>query len=666
MTRKERHTIMKKKIFSFTLACLLSFGCVSSLAGAAVAAGEYPELLITEISVDQYGDAANPLNKNPKYNSETRRQDADPYEFIEIYNNSSQNINIYDYMVGYQGASSQNEGSFERSVQCYTQLLPGEDWWDTARTSHDSYWKNTEDVRPVNPERSEGMLKPGEVAVIWVYTAPSHIMHCTLEQFRSFWSIPDGVKVFLIDGNNVECVKKFALKNNATATYMIMHQSERFPARRSADITFNTENDNTHHQYPSENFESLEEIISWAVMDFRTEPLATRRAQNGDDEHAPWTVSFIPRSASSPKEENGYKANSFMSYKRMHLSKINEYAEATVGRLTDSQLAAFSKTKTSLVRTEPAKQPVLVNNNERPAIIITEISADQYGASSPNARHRESPSADPFECFEMYNNSVSELNIYDYMLAYQGSSATSVSTYFERSIQEYTPFLPGTDWADAPYTAYDKYWQGSETARPINPEYREGIIKPGEVFVVWCYNEDSHKCQATINEFRQFWNIPDDVKVFLIDGNTSRDKNFNIKNSGTGEYIIIQPSERFPRHRSDDPTYYTETNRSDHYYYDKLFSDLPEVISWAVVDYGCYDPLYSFSENNGGSSSKLNYTLCYSVYNGENEFTNGFTTVTFPTQKRVHLSEINKSLEASHIGRLTESQKTSIAKANGQ
>ena len=58
---------MKKKIFSFTLACLLSFGCVSSLAGAAVAAGEYPELLITEISVDQYGDAANPLNKNPKY-----------------------------------------------------------------------------------------------------------------------------------------------------------------------------------------------------------------------------------------------------------------------------------------------------------------------------------------------------------------------------------------------------------------------------------------------------------------------------------------------------------------------------------------------------------------------------------------------------------------------
>ena len=139
---------MKKKIFSFTLACLLSFGCVSSLAGAAVAAGEYPELLITEISVDQYGDAANPLNKNPKYNSETRRQDADPYEFIEIYNNSSQNINIYDYMVGYQGASSQNEGSFERSVQCYTQLLLGEDWWDTARTSHDSYWKTQKTYDP--------------------------------------------------------------------------------------------------------------------------------------------------------------------------------------------------------------------------------------------------------------------------------------------------------------------------------------------------------------------------------------------------------------------------------------------------------------------------------------------------------------------------------------
>ena len=266
----------------------------------------------------------------------------------------------------------------------------------------------------------------------------------------------------------------------------------------------------------------------------------------------------------------------------------------------------------------------------------------------------------------MYNNSVGDINIFDYMIGYQGSGATSVSTWFERSVQEYTPILPGSDWTDAPWGEYDKYWNGTNIARPVNPGYSGGVIKPGETFVVWCYNSDSHGIHATVEDFRSFWKISDDVKVFVFDGNSERDKNFNIKNSGTGEYIVMKPSERFPLRRSDDETYYSECDRKDFYYYDKDFSDMPEIISWAVVDFGCYDPLYSFRLKNGESSSKNNYTMSFAPYGGEEVFTNGFTTVTFATQKRVHLVAVNEKYNDAHIGTLSDAQKGAIAKANAE
>ena len=128
----------------------------------------------------------------------------------------------------------------------------------------------------------------------------------------------------------------------------------------------------------------------------------------------------------------------------------------------------------------------------------------------------------------------------------------------------------------------------------------------------------------------------------------------------------MKPSERFPLRRSDDETYYTECDRKDHYYYDKNFSDMPEIISWAVVDFGSYDPLYTFRLKNGESSSKNNYTMSYAPYNGEEVFTNGFTTVTFATQKRVHLTAVNEKYEDAHIGTLTEAQREAIAKSNSE
>ena len=268
-------------------------------------------------------------------------------------------------MIGYQGASpAKSPDFFERSIQCYTPLYPGADWADAPFAAYDSYWKKSSVVRPVNLARENGKIKPGETFVIWVYTAASHRINCTLEQFRSFWSIPDGTKVFILDGNDVDGANNFKLKNDGTGTYIIMHGSERFPARRSADKKFDVERDNKRSPYTEATYETLDEVISWAVVDFGSEPLASVRKAEGGEAKTNRTVSYLPAA-------EGQANGSFASNKRMHISKVNDYASSAAGRLDDAQKAALSKTKTAVVRTVPSSAAVAVNDNKRPSLIIT-------------------------------------------------------------------------------------------------------------------------------------------------------------------------------------------------------------------------------------------------------------------------------------------------------
>ncbi len=645
-----------KRILSIALALILVLASVPGITTFADNGETYPELIITEISVDQYCDEGN-RSTNPNYPS---RADTDVFEFIEVYNNSTQKLNVFNYMVAYQGASSTNTAAFEQSVQCYSPVYPGADWWKADYSAYDVYWKNTTDKRPENPAYSEGEIASGELAVLWIYNAASHSVHANVEQFRKFWNVPDNVKVFLVDGNDVELSTNFTLKNTTTGTYMIMHQSERFPSRRASDKTYYCENDNTHHNYKGQTYADLDEVICWSVVDFRSEPLKTYAAQNGGQAaKTNYTISYVPE-ASSNREENGYKLNAFKSLKRTHLDAVNSYSEATVGKLNAAQTKAFASTQTKEKKAADIRQITADNGNERADLLITEISPDQKALGSKNVNSKYTGGSDPFEFYEFYNNSGHELNIFDYMMAYQGAAATSVSTYFERSIQEFTPFLPGADWFDAPYTTYDSYWKNSSVKVPVNPSYEEGVLKAGEVCVVWGYSADSHTINATIEDFRAFWSIPSDVKVFLIDGNSSRNRNFNIKNSDTGEYIIMQESERFLSRRSDDETYYIEADRSTYWYCEKTFYDMPEVVSWAVVDFGCYNPLYTFNQNGVTS----NYTINFAPFDGEVKFENGFLTTTFATMKRARFFSLSRNYADSTVGTLSAEQKAAIEKSN--
>ncbi len=650
-----------KKITAVVLVFATLAACFLFGTSAETYTAEYPELLITEIGVDQYGVASNTKNINSEYKDSFA--DRDPFEFIEIVNNSDKTVNVYDYMLAYQGARSTNADYFEKSIQEYTPFYPGEDWTDGPYASYNTYWQNKDFVRPVNPEYDGGAIAPGEVFVAWVYNGDSHTLHATVEQFRSFWGVDSSVKIFIIDGFDTKNEMNFSLKNQTTGTYSIIHSSDRFSKRRSSDKTFVPESNNTHHNYEGKTYEELEEVISWAVVDYSTAPLNSYATTQ--KEQSNFTVSYLPRSGND-KNENGYSATSFISNKRVHLSKINAYADATVGKLDADQTAALAKTKTSVVRTAPTAHVVIDEIKGRPSLLITEIASDNY-LNVPQNTNKENISinGDPYEAIEVYNNSAEPINIYDYMVGYQGSSAKNVSTYFERLVQEYTPLFPGADWADAPYTAYDSLWKNSSVARPVNPAYEEGILQPGEVAVIWAYNGDAHSIHATVEQFRTFWSIPENVKTFILDANSSRDKNFNIKNSDTGTYVIMQPCDKYPVRRGDDDTFNTEGGDRLGVYYDlhagRSYDTEPEIVSWAVVCYNVYEPLYTFRSKYGGSGSATNnYTLVYAPYNGEHVYGNGFLTVSIESQKRMHLQEANLK---AHIGVLTDAQKALIASA---
>ncbi len=644
---------MKKtvKIIAIALAVVMLVGTSLFLLSAADAECVYPELVITEIGTDQYGESANANNTNPNYRGENA--DLDPYEFIEVYNNADKAVNIFDYMLAYQGCDKADADRFEKSVSMYTPIYPGCDWTDGPFTSYDSFRSDT-DARPVNPEYDGGAIASGEVAVIWVYSNDSHTVNASLDQFRAFWKIDESTKVFVIDGGSAS-ETNFSLKNDGMGTYSIIHQSERFSKRRSADVTFGVEYDNTHHGYAGENYETLDEVISWAVIDYSDAPIGTEPADN-------FTVSYVPYSDSA-KAENGYSADSFASLKRMHLDRVNSYEESTVGRLNDEQKAAFAGAKTDTVRAK-ADPPVVIDEiKDRPSLIITEIGVDQYMEVEQNTNPNAKGNSDTYEFIEIYNNSDGDINIYDYMIGCINVGAGSVSTYFERLIEDYTPIYPGHDWIDAPYTAYDEYLNGA--ALPANPEYEYGVIGAGEVAVLWAYSKDAFKAQATVEQFRTFWSVPDDVKVFMFDANTEYgEKNFCLENLDCHTYSIIQPCDKYPARRSGDVTFETSGGDRLSVYYNLgenwSYETAPEVISWAVVCYKGYDPLYTYSKGDTKKNHRTNYTLEYSPYNGEEVFTNGFFTVSIPSQKRMHLTGV--TTEAT-VGTLTDAQKESIRNA---
>lgn len=113
---------------------------------------ETPDLLITEANVDGF------------------------YEYVEVTNNSSTPINIYDYCVTETDYASYalgrkiggNVGTKNINLEDIFLLYPGEHTYSSVKEGTDYTYTVT------NPAYAEGVLQPGETVLLWNHTDAMH------------------------------------------------------------------------------------------------------------------------------------------------------------------------------------------------------------------------------------------------------------------------------------------------------------------------------------------------------------------------------------------------------------------------------------------------------------------------------------------------------------
>ena len=269
--------------------------------------------------------------------------------------------------------------------------------------------------------------------------------------------------------------------------------------------------------------------------------------------------------------------------------------------------------------------------NTRPDWLITEICPNTEGSADSTFGYING--RDPFEALEIYNNSDHTLDLYDYCLTYNGNVGTSEK--FETQIVEITPFLTNNTWENKP----GNYLDGStatSTQMPTNPQYCE--VASGECVVIWVmyceayyadYSTDGVTTGLSIENFRDFWNIPENVKVIACDGNSNvtgtytslitgetistngYDKNFNLKNSDTGTYGLALYSEALNTAAN------TTTGSTNVFTCADGYSACTDMAVWATVDF-TYIPVLSanysveFTYDLDGTANFAKYGKSYS------------------------------------------------------
>ena len=175
---------------------------------------------------------ANQMGKEGNTNGYTEDVDEDCFEFIEIYNNSGRELDLYNYAITYSNARRETP-EFENTVQRYTPFKPG-DYLDDATLVPNTGIIGDLSNMPTNPDTC--MVAPGEVVVLWMmyYDAYRAAFNdgkgMSIDDFRAHWGIPESVKVIAVDGNgnatNGGNPKNFNVINSGIGTYGIALQND--------------------------------------------------------------------------------------------------------------------------------------------------------------------------------------------------------------------------------------------------------------------------------------------------------------------------------------------------------------------------------------------------------------------------------------------------------
>ena len=246
-----------KKHLAFLIALVFAMSAFTMLTvSAEETETATPDWIITEVGANQKGKEGNT-------NGYTEDVDEDCFEFIEIYNNSGRELNLYDYAITYSNAK-RDTAEFENTVQRYTPFLPGE-YLDNATLVPNTGIIGDLSNRPVNPDTC--MVAPGEVVVLWMmyYDAYRGAFNdgkgMSMDDFRAHWDIPADVKVIAVDGNgnvnNGGNPKNFNVINSGIGTYGIALQND------AMNDTANAPDGVLEGSY----LESSD-MIFWATMDY--------------------------------------------------------------------------------------------------------------------------------------------------------------------------------------------------------------------------------------------------------------------------------------------------------------------------------------------------------------------------------------------------------------
>ena len=216
-----------KKSLSLLIAALFLISTFTLAATSTVGAAKetMPDWIITEVGADTNGREGNENGYGPDVSK-------DCFEFIELYNSSGRELNLYDYALTYCSGDRDTE-QFENAIQRYTPIKPG-DYLDDSNLVPNTGIIGSLENKPVNPDACT--VAPGEVVVLWVmyYEAYANIFNggkgMSVADFRAHWNIPEDVKVIAVDGNgnatNGGNPKNFNVINSGVGTYGITLQSE--------------------------------------------------------------------------------------------------------------------------------------------------------------------------------------------------------------------------------------------------------------------------------------------------------------------------------------------------------------------------------------------------------------------------------------------------------
>lgn len=310
-----------------------------------------PDWLITEISEDQTGDGMKLDWYNTPYGGK------DIFEMMEIYNNSGEALNLYDYAMAYNGSGRSSE-NFEHQIKELTPFLSNNTYTDKPGNYFDGMDESVfgEDgptgeqkvngevvgvykmVMPTDKNPETCIVQPGECVVLWFRYYESYLTcyhdneatpeldgtGATVADFKAFWGIADDVKVIMVDANGNSDTfggnaHNFNIKNSDCGTYSIVKYNEEL-------VTNCNTPDEAGAQAAglmTEGYWTYEDMICWASLDF-TSSMPGKGTAN-------YTYNFVP-------DIGGYSATRFgtvWSGARMAILEYN--AEPTPGKLTDLQ-----------------------------------------------------------------------------------------------------------------------------------------------------------------------------------------------------------------------------------------------------------------------------------------------------------------------------------------